>query len=174
MNKKRGLFLGRFNPFHLGHLMAVKEILKQEEELIIAIGTSQQSHSLENPFTAGERVLMIHTAMKEAGITLDRIFIVTIPDIFRNSVWVSHLRSYCPPFSCVYTNNSLTRRLFSEAGFKVLSTGPFNRNDFKGSQIRVLMVNGNEWKSMIPKAVLRVIESIDGLNRLQGIINETD
>jgi nicotinamide-nucleotide adenylyltransferase len=154
--------------------MAVKEILKQEEELIIAIGTSQQSHSLENPFTAGERVLMIHTAMKEAGITLDRIFIVTIPDIFRNSVWVSHLRSYCPPFSCVYTNNSLTRRLFSEAGFKVLSTGPFNRNDFKGSQIRVLMVNGNEWKSMIPKAVLRVIESIDGLNRLQGIINETD
>jgi nicotinamide-nucleotide adenylyltransferase len=154
--------------------MAVKEILKQEEELIIAIGTSQQSHSLENPFTAGERVLMIHTAMKEAGISLDRIFIVTIPDIFRNSVWVSHLRSYCPPFSCVYTNNSLTRRLFSEAGFKVLSTGPFNRNDFKGSQIRVLMVNGNEWKSMIPKAVLRVIESIDGLNRLQGIINETD
>ncbi len=174
MNKKCGLFLGRFNPFHLGHLMAVKEILKQEEELIIAIGTSQQSHSLENPFTAGERVLMIHTALKEAGISLDRIFIVTIPDIFRNSVWVSHLRSYCPPFSCVYTNNSLTKRLFSEAGLKVSSTGPFNRNDFKGSQIRDLMINGDKWKFMVPKSVLKVIESVDGLNRLQDIIKETD
>lgn len=174
MNKKRGLFLGRFNPFHLGHLMAVKEILDKEEELIIAIGTTQHSHSLENPFTAGERVLMIHAAMKEAKISLDRLFIVTIPDIFRNSVWVSHLRSYCPPFSCVYTNNSLTKRLFNEAGSKVLSTGPFNRDDFKGSQIRDLMVNGDEWKFMVPNAVLKVIESIDGLNRLQDIIHETD
>ena len=174
MNKERGLFLGRFNPFHLGHLMAIKEILEQEEELIIAIGTTQQSHSLENPFTAGERVLMIHAAMKEAKIPLDRLFIVTIPDIFRNSVWVSHLCSYCPPFTHVYTNNSLTRRLFNEAGFEVRSTGPFNRHDYKGSQIRELMINGTKWQVMVPKAVLKVIKSIDGLNRLQDIIHETD
>ena len=67
----RGLFLGRFNPFHKGHLMAIQQILAKENELIIAIGSSQQSHSLENPFTAGERVLMIHAAMKEAKISLN-------------------------------------------------------------------------------------------------------
>lgn len=174
MNEERGLFLGRFNPFHLGHLMGIKEILEQEKELIIAIGTTQQSHSFENPFTAGERVLMIHAAMKEANISLDRIYIVTIPDVFRNSIWVSHLRSYCPPFIHVYTNNSLTKRLFTEEGFEVRSTGPFNRDDFKGSQIRELMINGKKWQSMVPKAVLKVIKSIDGLNRLQEINHETD
>lgn len=174
MTEERGLFLGRFNPFHLGHLMGIKEILEQEKELIIAIGTTQQSHSFENPFTAGERVLMIHAAMKEANISLDRIYIVTIPDVFRNSIWVSHLRSYCPPFTHVYTNNSLTKRLFIEEGFEVRSTGPFNRNDFKGSQIREFMINGKKWQSMVPKAVLKVIKSIDGLNRLQEINHETD
>jgi len=174
MNKERGLFIGRFNPFHLGHLKVVEQILEQEDELIIAIGSTQQSHTATNPFTAGERVLMIHKAMKEAKIPLERLFIITIPDLFRNSVWVSHLCSYCPPFTCVYTNSSLIKRLFMEAGVEVKSTGLFDRNNLKGSNIRKLMVEGKKWHQMVPKAVLDVIRSIDGLDRLKGITKETD
>ena len=59
MSKERGLFVGRFNPFHKGHLKAVQDILEQEDEIIIAIGSTQQSHTVSDPFTAGERVLMI-------------------------------------------------------------------------------------------------------------------
>lgn len=174
MNKRRGLFVGRFNPFHKGHLKAVQHILEQEDEIIIAIGSTQQSHTISDPFTAGERLLMIRAAMKEAEVPPERVYIVTIPDIHRNSVWVSHLRSYCPPFTRVYTNNSLTRRLFVEAGIEVRSTGPFNRVDFKGAQIREFMAEGTKWRHMVPKAVLDVIESIDGLDRIKEIIHETD
>lgn len=174
MNKRRGLFVGRFNPFHKGHLKAVQHILEQEDEIIIAIGSTQQSHTISDPFTAGERLLMIRAAMKEAEVPPDRVYIVTIPDIHRNSVWVSHLRSYCPPFMRVYTNNSLTRRLFVEAGMEVRSTGPFNRVDFKGAQIREFMAEGTKWRHMVPKAVLDVIESVDGLDRIKDIIHETD
>ena len=174
MNKDRGLFVGRFNPFHLGHLKAVQDILEQEEELIIAIGSTQESHTISDPFTAGERFLMIRAALQEVNIPLERIFIVSVPDIHRNSVWVSHLRSYCPPFTCVYTNNALITRLFTEAGIKVKSTGPFNREDLKGAQIRKHMAEGTEWHHLVPKAVLKVIESIDGLNRIQNIIHQTD
>ncbi len=174
MNKRRGLFVGRFNPFHKGHLKAVQHILEQEDEIIIAIGSTQQSHTISDPFTAGERLLMIRAAMKEAEVPPERVYIVTIPDIHRNSVWVSHLRSYCPPFTRVYTNNSLTRRLFVEAGMEVRSTGPFNRVDFKGAQIREFMAEGTKWRHMVPKAVLDVIESIDGLDRIKEIIHETD
>ncbi|UCG89760.1 MAG: nicotinamide-nucleotide adenylyltransferase [Candidatus Heimdallarchaeota archaeon] len=174
MNKGRGLFVGRFNPFHKGHLKAVQHILEQEEEIVIAIGSTQQSHTVSDPFTAGERLLMIRAAMKEADIQLERVYMVTIPDIHRNSVWVSHLCSYCPPFTRVYTNNSLTRRLFMEAGMEVRPTGPFNRTDYKGAQIRKQMAEGTKWHHMVPKAVWDVIESIDGLNRLQDIIHESD
>lgn len=174
MNKDRGLFVGRFNPFHLGHLKAVQDILEHEEELIIAIGSTQESHTVSDPFTAGERFLMIRAAIQEANIPLERIFVVSVPDIHRNSVWVSHLLSYCPPFVRVYSNNTLIRRLFIEAGIEVRSTGPFNRSDLKGAQIRKFMVEGTEWRHMVPKAVLRVIESIAGLTRLQDIIHETD
>ncbi|MEM3079801.1 MAG: adenylyltransferase/cytidyltransferase family protein, partial [Thermoproteota archaeon] len=51
----RGLFIGRFQPFHLGHLKAVEYIINRVDEVIIGIGSAQYSHTLENPFTAGER-----------------------------------------------------------------------------------------------------------------------
>ena len=38
---KRGLYVGRFQPFHLGHLGAVKSILEDVEELVIVIGSAQ-------------------------------------------------------------------------------------------------------------------------------------
>ncbi len=173
-NVKRGLFVGRFNPFHLGHLQAVEDILRREDEIIIAIGSTQQSHTFTDPFTAGERVLMIHEALKEAKISLDKVFIVTVPDIFRNPVWVSHLRSYCPPFTRVYTSNSHTRRLFEEAGIEVKSTELHNRANYKGSEIRKLMFDGLNWQKMVPKAVQEVIISIDGIKRVKNTLNHTD
>ncbi|MEM0023032.1 MAG: adenylyltransferase/cytidyltransferase family protein, partial [Archaeoglobaceae archaeon] len=48
----RALFIGRFQPYHLGHHEVVKKILEEVDELIIGIGSAQESHSLENPFTA--------------------------------------------------------------------------------------------------------------------------
>ena len=55
----RGLYVGRFQPFHLGHLGAIKEVLKEVDELAIVIGSAQYSHNPSNPFTAGERLVMI-------------------------------------------------------------------------------------------------------------------
>ena len=42
-----GLYVGRFQPFHLGHLEAIKHILKKVDTVIIAIGSAQYSHTLE-------------------------------------------------------------------------------------------------------------------------------
>ncbi len=170
MTKTRALFVGRFNPFHLGHLQVVQHIIKNEDELIIAIGSAQQSHTLTDPFTAGERVLMIRESLKEAQVSLESVFILTIPDVFRNSIWVSHLQSYCPPFHSIYTNSGLIRQLFREAGVVVKTAGPFDREKLKGSHIRQLMIEKGNWQSLVPKAVQDVIESINGIDRIQNIL----
>ena len=54
-----GLLIGRFQPFHLGHLDAVNFALSQVENLWISIGSSNKSHEQRNPFTADERKEMI-------------------------------------------------------------------------------------------------------------------
>ncbi|MGA3854978.1 adenylyltransferase/cytidyltransferase family protein, partial [Bacillus pumilus] len=65
----RGFIIGRFQPFHKGHLEVIKKIAEEVDEIIIGIGSAQKSHTLENPFTAGERILMITQSLKDYDLT---------------------------------------------------------------------------------------------------------
>ncbi|HOE53368.1 MAG TPA: nicotinamide-nucleotide adenylyltransferase [Methanomassiliicoccales archaeon] len=162
-----GLLIGRFQPFHLGHLEVVRKIARECDELIIGIGSAQISHTLDNPFTAGERHLMISRALREDGIR--DFFLVPIVDINQYGIWVSHVRSMVPPFERVYTNNPLTKRLFREAGYEVSASPMFNRSQYSGTEIRRRMVAGDDWRGYVPRAVAEVIDSIDGVRRLRDL-----
>jgi len=166
----RGFFIGRFQPYHFGHHEVIRRILEEVDELIIGIGSAQESHTLENPFTAGERILMISKAIEELN-TGKRTYIVPLEDIYRNSLWVSHVRSMVPPFEVVYSNNPLVIRLFREAGFKVISTKLYRRFEYQGTEIRKRMLNGEDWESLVPRAVAEVIKEIDGIGRIREIAN---
>jgi nicotinamide-nucleotide adenylyltransferase len=65
---RRGLMLGRFQPFHKGHLALTKQILSECDELVIIIGSAQFNFIDKDPFSAGERVLMIHKALIQGAI----------------------------------------------------------------------------------------------------------
>ena len=69
--------IGRFQPFHNGHLKLAKQILKDCNELIIAVGSSQFNFTFSNPFTAGERVYFIHQSLLEAKIDLSKVYVRT-------------------------------------------------------------------------------------------------
>ena len=44
-----GFLIGRFQPFHLGHLEAIKFALSKVEHLHVGIGSSNKSHEKRNP-----------------------------------------------------------------------------------------------------------------------------
>ena len=54
-----GLLIGRFQPFHLGHIEALRFALSQVDNLWIGIGSSNKPTEKNNPFTADERKEMI-------------------------------------------------------------------------------------------------------------------
>ena len=165
----RGLYVGRFQPFHLGHIDAIKEVLKFVDELVIAIGSAQYSHNLTNPFTAGERLVMIRQALKEADVDYSRIWIVPVPDVHLHMLWVSALEGYTPRFNVVFSNEPLTRRLFTEAGYKVKSIRFFAREIYTSTLIREKMLKDDSWASLVPKSVAEFITEIDGVNRLRDL-----
>ena len=47
-NAMNGFLIGRFQPFHLGHLEAVKFALSNVNHLYIGIGSSNKSNELRN------------------------------------------------------------------------------------------------------------------------------
>jgi nicotinamide-nucleotide adenylyltransferase len=164
-----GLYVGRFQPFHLGHLEAVKYILDRVDELIIIVGSAQHSHTIENPFTAGERITMIRLALRQAGIKGDRFTVIPLPDDEFHKVWVSHLLSQTPSFDIVFTNEPLTFRLLKEAGLKVERIPMFNRTKFTATEVRKRLLIGGAWQELVPKPVATYLKQIDGDERLRDI-----
>jgi len=163
----RALYIGRFQPYHLGHHAVIKEIASKADEVIIVIGSAQRSHELENPFTAGERYLMISKSLRDNGIS--NFYIVPILDVNWNAVWVSHVESLMPPVDVVFTNNPLIARLFKERGYEVQAPLLFNRKEYSGSEIRRRMMNNESWEVLVPKAVAEVIKETNGISRMKTL-----
>jgi len=166
----RGLYVGRFQPFHLGHLGAVKAVLKEVDELVVIIGSAQYSHSLKDPFTAGERLFMIRCALQEAKVNLSKLWIVPVPDVHLHMLWVSAVEGYTPRFNVCYTNEPLTHRLFAEAGYPVKDIPFFDRKQYMSTVIRQkMLLDDNSWRELVPKSVAGYIDEIDGVNRLRDL-----
>jgi nicotinamide-nucleotide adenylyltransferase len=165
----RGLYVGRFQPFHLGHLGAIKAVLKEVDELVIVIGSAQYSHNINNPFTAGERLVMIRRALQEAKVDYSRLWIVPVPDVHLHMLWVSAVEGYTPKFNVCYSNEPLTQRLFMEAGYPVKSIPLFDRKLYMSTIVREKMLKGDSWTELVPKSVADFINEIDGVNRLRDL-----
>ena len=101
------LVVGRFQPFHNGHMEVLRKCASESDHLVIGIGSAQYSHYPSDPFTAGERYLMINNSLRDEGIS--NYSIVPMEDLNRFSVWVAHVVSMAPPFKRVYTNNPMTK-----------------------------------------------------------------
>lgn len=166
---RRGLFVGRFQPLHKGHLKAMEDILEKIDELIIVVGSSQYSHTIDNPFTTGERVVMIRRAFIEEGIDSSRYWIIPVPDIHIHMIWVAELIGYTPKFDTVYTNEPLTRRLFIENGFKVKPVPFHQREEYSSTEIRERILSEKNWEDLVPNTVVQFIKEIDGAERLRDL-----
>ena len=161
---KKGLVLGRFQPFHLGHLNVIHEVMKEGVLPIIGIGSSQEGNTADNPFTSKERIEMIRTIMDG----LDTEYgIYKIPDIHDNEKYVSHLETFVPDFDYIYSGNSLVQRLFKEAGHNVVIPEFVNREVWEGSSIRQAMMEGDDWELAVPPQIVDKIHSLDGTERLK-------
>ncbi|HOT06459.1 MAG TPA: nicotinamide-nucleotide adenylyltransferase [Methanotrichaceae archaeon] len=162
----RGLYIGRFQPYHGGHQAVLEQISREADEIIVGIGSAHASHTPTDPFTAGERIAMIYGALRK----LRRWFyVIPLPDLNRNAVWVSHVKSMTPPFETVYSNNHLVVELFTEAGMHVKRPPLYQRDTYSGTAIRKLMLEGAEWKHLVPEPVAEVIDEVGGVNRLRNI-----
>lgn len=163
------LLVGRFQPFHKGHLFMVRKILEEFDQLIIGIGSAQYSHTPRNPFTSGERHTMIKRALESEGIR--SYDIVPIEDVGKHSMWVPLVESLLPKFGVVFSNDPLTARLFREKGYEVRELPLHKREEYSGTEIRKRIAAGKKWEHLVPKAVAAYVEEIDGVRRIRDLGN---
>lgn len=165
---KRALFPGRFQPPHWGHVYAVREILGEVDELVIAVGSAQFNYIVKDPFTAGERIWMLREALREGGVDLSRVVTIPIPNVENNWEWLGRVKSYVPPFQVVYTGNPFVAMLFKEAGYEVRQQPMYQRERYSSTRVRELILRGDpQWEELVPRSVAAIIRQIGGLERLK-------
>ena len=148
----------------------VDRIASEVDELVLGIGSAGDSHSMHDPFTAGERIMMITKSLVDYELVT---YAVPIEDLERNSVWVSHVQSMSPDFDVAYSNNPLVIRLFEEAGVEVRQSAMFNREELEGTEVRERMIEDRDWETLVPDAVVEVVRETNGIERIQQV-SETD
>ncbi len=168
----RGIFIGRFQPVHLGHLGVIRHILSEVDELIILVAAAQISHTFKNPLTGGERLLLIREALKEQDIPTDRLWIIPVQDISDNSLWVHHLKRLTPKFDVMYSNNPFTIRLFEEAGLETRRIPMIDRKDYSATEIRNRIVNNEDLESLVSPSTIRYFEKWDIKGRFTSIVTD--
>ena len=162
----KALYIGRFQPFHNGHLLVVQSLSTKYDEIIIGIGSSQDRGTAENPFSEEERVQMVTRSLDAAGIHNYRV--VPIPDIHDPPRWVAHVRAIVPDFDVAIANNPFTRSLFMEKGYPVEGTPSFERSRFSGKEIRRRIRHDAPWDDLVPVAVREIIQDVDGVQRVKN------
>ena len=162
-----GLLIGRFQPFHLGHLDAVLFGLSRVENLFICIGSSNKSNERKNPFSAEERREMIVKSIEPS--IADRIKIFDVPDVGDHEKWTFEIDKTVPKYDIVFTNDEFTRTLFEKREISVISVILKDREKFSGTNIRNLIAYDRNWRDLVPQGTRNVLDSINAKERLKNL-----
>jgi len=101
------VFLGRFQPFHIGHLSIVEKILESYPSMMLIIGSSEKSWTEENPWTYQKRLSIIVENLPEE--LLPRVTLYPLADVPDDNVWCENLKKIIPHNSILFTGNPWVR-----------------------------------------------------------------
>jgi len=82
--------IGRFQPFHNGHLALLTEALALATQVVVVLGSAHQARSPRHPFTWAERAEMLRLALPEAD--RERVQFLPLRDLYDEGRWVQAVR----------------------------------------------------------------------------------
>lgn len=164
MAKPTVLFIGRFQPFHNGHMLVVEGMTKLCGKIWIGIGSSEKHHTNTDPFTAQERIEMMQRALQGKDlIPVFDINFVELPDETDDTMWRNTVLEKTGPVDVVWTGNEWTAKCFEG----VIPVKPIKEvPGISATQIREKMKSGGDWQSLVPKEIVSYLSEIDGVSRL--------
>ncbi|MEF8836076.1 MAG: nicotinamide-nucleotide adenylyltransferase [Candidatus Thermoplasmatota archaeon] len=165
----KGLFIGRFQPFHKGHLEAVRQILEECDSIIIGIGSAQEERTSVNPLSGGERISMIKRVIESRKIEAAELY--PIPDLNCHPAWPYYVEAILPEFEKVYGNSEVVLDLFDNIGHETGKINQVEREQLSGTEIRRRIRENKEWKDLVPEEVVEYLGDIDMTHRVESKVD---
>ena len=168
-----GVIHGRFQVLHNDHLKYLLAGNRLCRHLVVGITNPDpcltkedktdpgRSDLLANPLTYFERYLMVRSALKEQGISLERFSVVPLPINF------PELYKYYVPMDAVFFLTIYDdwgrrkRNLFESLGLKthVLWEVAPEKKGISGSELRLRISDGRPWEHLVPPSVADLVKT---------------
>jgi bifunctional NMN adenylyltransferase/nudix hydrolase len=181
MSKKYqfGIYIGRFQPFHLGHLRTLELALDCADRVILVLGSHRVAADIRNPWSSQERMEMITSELGESDVS--RIHFLPIRDwLYSDNLWLAAIQQQVLAItqgssSVVVVGHqkdasSYYLNLFPQWDF--LETG--NYQELNSTQIRQAYFSAieREWVGQVPPGVARMLKVFQVSDRYQTLCDE--
>ncbi|HJM01017.1 MAG TPA: nicotinamide-nucleotide adenylyltransferase [Nitrosopumilus sp.] len=160
-----GLLIGRFQPFHLGHLAALRFALPKVDKLWLGLGSSNKPMEKNNPFSVDERKKMILSSIEDS--IKNKISIFPIPDLDNHVKWIQNIDTIVPDYEIIFSNDPLTDHLYSKRKIQVITIPFLKRDQLSGTRLRDLIKSDQKWDDLVPEGTKLLLENLDAKNRLK-------
>ncbi len=149
-----GLLVGRFQPFHKGHLWLLKHALRSVSSLVIGIGSTNVEDQ-DNPFSYEERKTMIEMVIQNEGLGDRVIKIISLIDFHDDEKWFQNTIKLAGKFNVVIGNNEWVNGIFEKRGYPIVRVGFYKRYLMEGEKIRKLMKEKKPWENRVPDYLVK-------------------
>lgn len=130
------LIIGRFQPFHRGHIYLIRYSLQLAHNIVLGIGSANITNE-DNPFTKEERLVWIKKILKREELSKYVKKIVFIDDDLNDDVWLKvKTMPNVGKINIVIGNNDWVNSIFKKAGYKVIPIPLLQRETYQGALIR--------------------------------------
>jgi len=158
-----GVYWGRFNPPHKGHMEVIRRFSKKCR-LVIAVGSSEQKDTRPNPFDGSERVAMLRAYLREEHV--HGVKVIAFRDGPSIEADIDELveRSHAD-FLILSTEK---RELSRIARKRVKVIGFRRRGSISSTRLRDLIASGStSWKRLTGASVAGLVVRHRGLSRIR-------
>ena len=160
-----GLLIGRFQPFHLGHLAALQFAIPKVDKLWLGLGSSNKPIEKNNPFSIEERKKMILSSIDD--LIQNKISIFPIPDLDNHVKWIQNIDTIVPDYEIIFSNDPMTEHLYSKRNVQVIAIPFLKRDQLSGTRLRDLIKSDQKWDDLVPEGTKLILENLDTKNRLK-------
>lgn len=157
-----GVYWGRFNPPHKGHIALIKRLVKKVDHLTIAVGSAEDRDTKRNPFSGDERVKMLKSYLNEQNIKVKDVIAVEDGKSWSSSI--NNLFEKCGKFDVLFTNHKTIAKM---VGDKVKVVSFERKGNISSTLIRDSVANGEKWENLTGKSVISLMKRFDGVERIK-------
>ena len=156
-------FLGRFQPFHRGHLSVVEGL----DDFIIAVGSASKSRTEDNPLSFEERKRLIEACVDTEVVGLED----TGKTPEGNREWGEKLEGLGA--DVIVSGNDLVKRIvrdYTDLGLE--EPEMLQQSIYSGTEIRRRIRSGEEWRYLVPDCAANLLEEDLSVIRESGPSHE--